>query len=134
MIRFTLTTVAMVLMANAALANPCGFKQRGKIVVEEYAIGETQVPAPERERLAAFAETAKFRSNICIFAQVDATGTDEANRRVAEARAQSVRRFLAERGVPDDRMAIEKEETSFTLFGLIDAEQGNDRRVTVTHD
>ena len=40
--------------------------------------------------LTEFAETAKHRLGICIFAQVDSTGSEEANKKVAQARADEV--------------------------------------------
>ncbi len=135
MMRTTLlaTTIAF-LMATPALAGPCGFDEAGRLVIKGYAIGATAVPAEQKARLTKFAETAKHRFGICIFAQVDATGSDEANIKVAQARAANVRQFLASHGVPDDVMVIEKQDKAVTLFGLLSDDQANDRRVVVTHD
>ncbi len=126
--------LAALAVAGPAWANPCGFEQRGQIVVRDYAIGQTAVPAPQAERLAAFAETAKHRDQICVFAQVDRTGSDAANARVAEARAQGVVRFLADRGVPRDVITVAKQDEAFTFFGLLPDDQAADRRVVVTHN
>ena len=133
--RTTLLAMAMAfLMVAPALAGPCGFDEVGRLVIKGYAIGATAVPAEQKARLAKFAETAKHRFGICIFAQVDATGSDAANKKVAQARADGVRKFLASHGVPNDVMTIEKQEKAFTLFGLLSDDQANDRRVVVTHD
>jgi len=133
--RTTLLATAMAfLMVTPALAGPCGFDEAGRLVIKGYAIGATAVPAEQKARLTKFAETAKHRFGICIFAQVDATGSEEANKKVAQARADGVRKFLASQGVPNDVMVIMKQDKAFTLFGLLSDDQANDRRVVVTHD
>jgi len=129
-----LATVMAFLMVTPALAGPCGFDEAGRLVIKGYAIGATAVPAEQKARLTEFAETAKHRFGICIFAQVDATGSEEANKKVAQARADGVRKFLASKGVPNDVMVIMKQDKAFTLFGLLSDDQANDRRVVVTHD
>ncbi len=129
-----LATTLAFLMATPALAGPCGFDEAGRVVIKGYAIGATAVPAEQKARLTKFAETAKHRFGICIFAQVDATGSEEANKKVAQARADGVRKFLASQGVPNDVMVIRKQDKAFTLFGLLSDDQANDRRVVVTHD
>ncbi|MGF1500221.1 MAG: OmpA family protein [Paracoccaceae bacterium] len=133
MIRPTLA-IAALLTAGSAAANPCGFDESGKIVVTDYEIGQTSVPETQRDRLAEFAETAKARFEICIFARVDATGSDAANERVAQARADGVRRFLAERGVKSDSMTVAKQEETTTFFGILPADRQSDRQVIVTHN
>lgn len=124
----------LVLPAGVAMANPCGFEERGRIVVTDYDIGQTAVPADQKRRLAEFAETARFRDGICIFAQVDEQGSDEANRRVAEGRAEKVRRFLLGEGVPEEAIKVERQAKAFTFFGLLPSSQDDDRRVYVTHN
>ena len=126
-------TIAL-LMITPALAGPCGFEENGRLVIKGYAIGATAVPEEQKARLTEFAETAKHRDGICIFAQVDATGSDEANKKVAQARADKVRRFLASHGVPEDAMKTAKQEKAATLFGLLSKDQADDRRVVVTHN
>ena len=133
--RATLLATAMAfLMITPALAGPCGFEEAGRLVIKGYAIGATAVPAEQKARLTKFAGTAKHRFGICIFAQVDATGSEEANKKVAQARADGVRKFLASQGVPNDVMVIMKQDKAFTLFGLLSDDQASDRRVVVTHD
>jgi hypothetical protein len=133
--RTTLLAAALAfLMTTPVLAGPCGFDEAGRLVIKGYAIGATAVPAEQKARLTKFAETAKHRFGICIFAQVDATGSEEANKKVAQARADGVRKFLASKGVPNDVMVIMKQDKAFTLFGLLSDDQANDRRVVVTHD
>jgi hypothetical protein len=122
------------LAATPALANPCGFEEKGRMVVVGYAVGATAVLADQRARLAKFAATAKFRDGICVFAQVDKQGTEAANIRVANGRAGAVRRFLLSKGVRGDTIQIGKQEKAFTLFGLLSSDQDDDRRVMVTHD
>jgi hypothetical protein len=131
----TLIAAALLTLATApAFANPCGFDERGKVLVVGYAVGATAVPNDQKDKLAKFAETAKYRDGICIFAQVDAQGSKEANARVAEGRAQKVRKFLISHGVSSDAIKIAKQEKGFTLFGLLPKDQDDDRRVMVTHD
>lgn len=124
----------LVLPASVAVANPCGFDERGRIVVRSYDIGQTAVPADQKPRLAEFAETARSRDGICIFAQVDEQGSDEANRRVAEGRAERVRRFLLGEGVPAEAIKVARQAKAFTFFGLLPSNQDDDRRVYVTHN
>jgi outer membrane protein OmpA-like peptidoglycan-associated protein len=124
----------LALAAAPALANPCGFDERGRMVVVGYAVGATAVPADQKPKLAEFAETAKFRNGICVFAQVDAQGSKEANIRVADGRAEAVRTFLVSKGVRPDAIRIGTQEKGFTLFGLLKEDQDDDRRVYVTHD
>ena len=129
-----LATTLAFLMTTPALAGPCGFDEVGRLVIKGYAIGATAVPEEQKPRLTEFAETAKHRFGICIFAQVDSTGSEEANKKVAQARADGVRKFLASQGVPNDVMVIMKQDKAFTLFGLLSDDQDDDRRVVVTHD
>ena len=125
---------AFALGAGQALANPCGFEEQGRIVVTGYAVGATAVPADQKERLDKFIETAKFRHEICVFAQVDKQGTKEANIKVATKRAEGVRKYLVSKGVPADAIKIAKQEEAFTFFGLLPSDQDDDRRVFVTHN
>lgn len=125
---------ALILAAAPALANPCGFEERGRMVVVGYAVGATAVPGDQKEKLAEFAETAKFRDGVCVFAQVDKQGSEEANIRVANGRADGVKKFLISKGVPADSIKIGKQEKGFTVFGLLKSDQDDDRRVVVTHN
>lgn len=129
-----LLALVAALPAGAALANPCGFAERGRLVVTGYAVGQTAIPADQKARLTEFAQTAKFRDKICVFAQVDKQGSKAANERVADGRAQNVRRFLVDHGVPADAVAIARQKKAFTLFGLLPSNQADDRRVYVTHN
>lgn len=129
-----LLVIAVVLPATVALANPCGFEERRRMVVKGYDVGQTAIPADEKRRLAEFAETAKFRDSICVFAQVDKQGSKEANIRVATGRAENVRSFLIGQGVPAGAIEIRKQVEAFTLFGLLPSDQSDDRRVYVTHN
>ena len=122
------------LPAAAAVANPCGFNERGRMVVTGYDVGQTAIPGDQKRRLAEFAETARYRDEICIFAQVDKQGSEAANRRVADGRAEGVRRFLIERGVPDGSIRVGTQAKAFTFFGLLPSNQDADRRVYVTHN
>ncbi len=132
--RFLFVAALLMLPATVATANPCGFEERGRMVVTGYDVGQTAVPGDAKARLAEFAETARHRHGICVFAQVDDQGSEEANRRVAEGRAENVRRFLLEQGVPSQSIEVAKQAKAFTFFGLLPANQDDDRRVVVTHD
>ncbi|MEM8791867.1 MAG: OmpA family protein [Pseudomonadota bacterium] len=132
--RTFLAALALTLAAGAASANPCGFPEAVRLVVKGYPIGGTAVPAEQRERLSKFAETAKDRFEICVFAQVDKTGSDAANQRVAEGRAQGVVNYLVNQGVPARYIEVAKQEEALTFFGLLPDNQDDDRRVVVTHD
>jgi hypothetical protein len=125
---------ALTLFATPALANPCGFSERGRMVVVGYGVGATAVPGDQKAKLAEFAETAKFRDGVCVYAQVDAQGSEAANKRVAKGRADAVRKFLLSKGVPADEIKIGKQEKAFTLFGLLSSDEDDDRRVLVTHN
>ena len=132
--RLAIFSAILALAATPALANPCGFKERGRMVVTGYAVGQTKVPDEEKAKLAEFAETAKHRHGICVFAQVDKQGSEEANKRVADGRAKAVTDFLKSNGVPADAIKIATQEEAFTFFGLLKSDQDDDRRVMVTHD
>ena len=121
-----LATTLAFLMTTPALAGPCGFDEVGRLVIKGYAIGATAVPEEQKPRLTEFAE--------CIDESGDSTGSEEANKKVAQARADGVRKFLASQGVPNDVMVIMKQDKAFTLFGLLSDDQDDDRRVVVTHD
>ena len=121
-------------VSGGAMANPCGFEERGRMVVTGYGVGQTAIPGDQKPKLAEFAKTAKFRDGICIFAQVDAQGSEAANKRVADGRAENVRRFLISSGVPAGAMRIGRQDKAFTLFGILPADQDDDRRVYVTHN
>ena len=124
----------VALTATGALANPCAFEEKGRIAITGYETGQTKIPAEQRERLSRFAETARHRFAICIFAQVDKQGSDAANERVAKGRADAVRRFLTNAGVRGDAIKIEMQEEALTFWGLLPDDQSHDRRVVVTHD
>ena len=132
--RLAIFSAILALAATPALANPCGFKERGRIVVTGYAVGQTKVPDGEKAKLAEFADTAKHRFEICVFAQVDKQGSEEANQRVADGRAKAVSDFLKSKGVRADTIKIAKQEEAFTFFGLLKDDQDDDRRVMVTHN
>ncbi len=134
MVRLFLAAALVMVVATPALANPCGFEERGRMVVTGYAVGATAVPADQKEKLAKFAATAKARDGVCIFAQVDAQGSEEANKKVAKKRAGAVQKFLLSKGVPVEAIKVAEQDKAFTLFGLLKSDQGKDRRVLVTHD
>lgn len=104
------------------------------MVIKGYGVGVTAIPAAQKQRLDDFAETAKFRDGICVFAQVDAQGSDAANQKVAADRAQRVRQYLIAKGVPNDVIEVADQEKAFTFFGLLPQDQDDDRRVMVTHN
>ncbi len=127
------TLLAAVFLAGLAvpvLAAPCGAGGNGATTIH-YDVGVTSLTAEDKAALVEFAETAKFKDAVCIFAQVDAQGSDEANKKVAEGRAQTVRSHLIKSGVPEDRILIAKEVKGQALFGLLD-DSKNDRAVTVS--
>ncbi len=129
-----LVAALLTLGVTPALANPCGFEEQGRMVVVGYAVGATAVPADQRAKLAKFAATAKFRDEICVFAQVDKQGSEAANIRVANGRAGAVRKFLLSKGVRADTIQVGTQEKAFTLFGLLPSDQDDDRRIYVTHN
>ena len=120
-------------LALPAAAAECGAGGKGATSIH-YDTGKTSLTADHKARLKKFAEQAKFSDAVCVFAQVDAQGSDAANKRVATKRAETVKQYLVKLGVRSDRILIAKEEESFTLFGLLDADSENDRRVTVSYD
>jgi outer membrane protein OmpA-like peptidoglycan-associated protein len=134
MIRQFVIAALVSTVAVPALANPCAFEENGRMVVVGYAVGATAIPSDQKSKLAKFAETAKFRDGVCIFAQVDKQGSDEANKKVADKRATAVRKFLLSKGVPDNAIKIATQDKAFTLFGLLSSDQQNDRRVKVTYN
>ncbi len=65
---------------------------------------------------------------------MDKQGSEAANRRVADGRAESVRQFLIGKGVPGESIRIGTQAKAFTFFGLLPSNQDDDRRVYVTHN
>ncbi len=122
-----------IMVSSPTIAAECGKGGQGAVTIE-YATGKSALTGDHRKELGAFADTAKFRDWVCVFAQVDAQGSKATNIRLAEARAQKVKRFLISRGVKADRILIAKEEKGSTLLGLIDSDQQGDRRVTVSYE
>lgn len=120
-------------LPTAAIANPCGFEQSRELVVTGYGVGATAIPQKHKERLAEFADGAKHTFQVCIFAQVDKQGSKEANMKIADGRANSVKSFLIEHGVKPETIKIATQEEAFTAFGLLSKDNDEDRRVTVTH-
>ncbi|MEM9044806.1 MAG: OmpA family protein [Pseudomonadota bacterium] len=134
MIRSFCAAGLVAFVAGTAAANPCGFSEAATITIKGYPINGVTVPKDQQERLARFAETAKERAEICVFAQVDKTGSEEANRKVSEARANGVVRFLRDKGVAKENIQVATQEAAFTFFGLLPEDQSDDRRVVVSHD
>ncbi len=130
MVRTIVAAGLVLLLATPVLANPCGFEEQGRMVVVGYAVGATAVPADQRAKLAKFAATAKFRDEICVFAQVDKQGSEAANIRVANGRAGAVRRFLLAKGVRADTITLGKQEKAFTLFSLLSSDQPSTRSIS----
>jgi len=135
-IRSALTSglILAALAAAPALANPCGIDQARSATVKGYDVGQTAMPEDQEKRLIEFADTAAHASNVCVFAQVDKQGAPAANQEVADARAAAVVRFLTDLGVKPDRIQTATQAEAVTLFGLLDNDQPDDRRVVVSHD
>jgi outer membrane protein OmpA-like peptidoglycan-associated protein len=131
----TMTLAAMVfgiLLTTGAAASPCDVAESG-LVMLEYETGVTALSADQKAKLDAFADVAKHRNSVCIRAQVDSQGSDDANRRVSAARGEAVRAYLASKGVRADAMEVRVQAEAVTLFGLLEADSQNDRRVTLTY-
>lgn len=121
-----------LVLTNGAVASPCDVAESG-LVVLKYNTGVTGLSADQKAKLDQFADVAKNRNSVCIRAQVDSQGSEEANRRVSTARGEAVRAYLASKGVRAEIMEIRVQAQAFTLFGLIDEDSQNDRRVTLTY-
>lgn len=126
--------VAMVIgvtVASGATASPCDVAESGMVILE-YDTGVTALSADHKAKLDEFADVAKHRNSVCLRAQVDRQGSDEANRQVSEARGEAVRAYLLSKGVRAEVMEVRVQAEAFTLFGLIDDDSQNDRRVVLT--
>lgn len=130
---FLLAASLAALTAAPALAAPCGAGGKGVTTVH-YDTGVTGLTGVAQTKLAEFSIQAKHADAVCIFAQVDAQGTEEANAKIAAGRAERVREFLVRQGVPEDRIQIAKEEEGITLWGLLSEDQQADRAVTVSYE
>lgn len=134
-LRTPLLAALCLALPSLALANPCGTEERGKIVLKGYEIGQTAIPQAEVERLTRFAETAATRFELCVSASVDPTGSDAANKRVSDARAAAVVKFLTDRGADPDTIKISNvEKSQITLFGLLPDDRDSERTVYVSHN
>lgn len=135
MIKRTLAALAIVLAGAAvpAVAAECGKGGNGTMSIS-YDTGKTALTREHRAKLAKFADVAKHQSWVCVFAQVDAQGSDEVNKRVANARSQNVKKFLISKGVPAANILIASQEKGITLFGLLGDDKQSDRRVTVSYE
>lgn len=126
---------APALTPAPALADACRTSGPGTIIIKGYEIGQTAIPAEERDRLAAFAETARHRFEICVSASVDRTGSDAANKKVSTARARNVVDFLAQHGVDRSKISVSNvEKSEVTFFGLFREDRAAERRVIIAHD
>lgn len=130
--KISLAAIMLAITALPVTAAECGAGGQGAVSFL-YDTGKTAVTRAHKERLAEFIDVAKHRTAVCIFAQVDAQGSEAANKRVAEARAQNMKRYLVSKGVKADRVLIAKESESFTLFGLLGDDQEGERKVTVSY-
>ena len=129
--KISLAATLLALCTTPVLAAECGAGGTGAISFL-YETGRTAVTRAHKDRLVNFIDIAKTKDAVCIFAQVDAQGTEAANKRVAEARAQNMKCYLVTKGILADRILIAKESESFTLFGLLDSDQAGERKVTVS--
>ena len=126
-----LVATAAIAGATPVLAQQdCGTGGRTTIY---YDVGKTAVTDAHKAKLSEFASVAQHRNRTCVLAQVDAQGSEEANKRVAAARAENVVAYLVAQGVARDSIIIATEQKGSTLFGLIKSDQEGDRSVTVTH-
>lgn len=132
--RHLILGIALVLgLALPVAAAECGAGGKGATSIH-YDTGKTALTAADKAKLKEFANQAKFSDSVCVFAQVDAQGSEAANKRVAAKRAENVKRYLVQAGVKADRILIAKAEEAFTLFGLLKEDSKNDRRVTVSYE
>lgn len=72
-------------------------------------IGKSQLKAGARNTLRRIAENLKSREGVRIAVEghTDATGSDEANQKLSEARAAAVRAVLVEAGIAESRITSE---------------------------
>lgn len=127
-----LGAVGALFFAGTALAAPCDNANAGMTVLH-YDTGVTALTGEQQATLDAFADTAKHRDSVCIFAQVDSQGSDDVNRRVSQARGDAVFDYLAAKGVREAAMEVRTQGKAVTLFGLVDDDSQNDRRVVLTY-
>ena len=118
--------------ASAAAADPCDVARNGMVILS-YETGVTALNAEQKAKLDAFADIAKHRDAVCVFAQVDNQGSVEANRKVSAARGEAVRAYLEAHGVRPGVMEVRAQSETLTLFGLLDDDSAKDRRVTVSY-
>lgn len=124
---------AVLALPAAALADPCIEANRGLTIIH-YDIGSLATSAEDQARLEQFADVARYREQICIVGQADAQVADESAQPLAQARADTVAALLVRYGVPRDKIKVKVQQRGFTLWGALDDNQPNDRRVTVTHN
>ncbi len=129
----TILKAALATLGLPAAAAEWGAGGQGRVTVH-CETGQTGLTAEHTAHLAEFAETAKSKTVVCVLAQVDAQGTEAANREVAEGRARNVSAFLQSQSVPADRIAIAKTGKAFTLFDLLGDDRKSDRRVSVSYE
>lgn len=130
--KIMLGLIMMAMTAIPAVAAECGAGGTGAVSML-YGTGKTGVTSAHKKQLADFIDIAKTKDAVCIFAQVDAQGSEAANKRVADARAKNMKSYLVSRGIKADRILIAKESESFTFFGLLEADQEGERKVTVSY-
>ncbi|MEO1328326.1 MAG: OmpA family protein [Pseudomonadota bacterium] len=123
-----LALTAGLFTAGAAVADPCDGAKSGMAVVK-FETGSTAINAEDQKRIKNFASRSLRSPRICLLGQADAQGDESANRRLAEARVEKVRRQLIASGARADRIETHIQDKQFTLFGLLDEDQANDRRV-----
>lgn len=103
----------------------------GKTSIIGFATGSTKFsqPADENARLVMRARQAKA---IEIAGHADSTGDPRLNKRIALARAQSVKDFLVRNGIPARQITVR--EQAGVYYDSNDTEQGRtaNRRATIT--
>ncbi|NJK88513.1 MAG: OmpA family protein [Myxococcales bacterium] len=94
---------------------------------------ESNLMATAERNLENVAKVLKSRQgweNIVVVGHTDARGTEQYNRQLSEARAESVRSFLVESGIPADRVeARGKGESDPIATNATPAGRANNRRV-----
>ena len=100
-----------------------------------FATGKSELLPVARQRLTEVAEALKTqdtKKKIVVEGHTDAVGTDEANQRLSQQRAESVRRYLISQGITADRIvAVGKGEKEPIADDATPEGRANNRRVEI---
>lgn len=134
-----LATAALAVAGPALAQEVCrpnsAVSSRYQPITVQFDTGSTVINATDRQRIADMAKVAKASKiqQICIKGFADKQGDPAMNKRLSQARAESVAQEFGKNGVGRDYLAVDSagEPGGGALFGAMQSGSQADRRVEI---